>query len=204
MALIRDRPEKTEGHLLEAVRLVRKAVAQEFRARALCGLGAVRRSFGEWEWALSSHREAIRVACERDDHFGSLEVKVNGRPVPINPTGRPGELLVFLLENGGSAGVEHLLDQLYQGNRPQDRKALWETAERLREALGWKGSVQIKGGIYRLDHAAEWIYRDQPPQGAGEFMVGHYANWIQERWGISPWVVWESSENGLRFPARPY
>lgn len=324
MALISDRPEEAEGHLLEAVRLSRKAVAREFRARALCGLGAVRRSFGEWERALSSYQEATRVACERDDRqqalwgyghtlrllgrleealaqltlaleldpspatswlnadiaaarlmlgdvagarealgqalsqgergkivlvvvqaaldhrtgaseaarsllegleptnlwvreelhcfpelraslalpelgqqkhwvevnpFGSLEVKVNGRPVPINPTGRPGELLVFLLENGGSAGVEHLLDQLYHGNRPQDRKALWETAERLRGALGWKGSVQVKGGVYRLDPAAEWLYRDQPPQGAGEFMVGHYANWVQERRGAFPWVI---------------
>jgi tetratricopeptide (TPR) repeat protein len=325
MALLKDRPEEAEQHLLEAIRLSRKAVAREFRARALCGLGAVRRSFGEWERALSSYQEAIRVACERDDRqqalwgyghtlrllgrleealaqltlareldpspptswlnadiaaarlmlgdvagarealgqalslgergktvlrvvqaalehraglpeaarslleglepanlwvreevhcfpelrdyltlpepvawpkhwvevnpFGSLEVKVNGRPVPINPTGRPGELLVFLLENGGSAGVEHLLDQLYHGDRPQDRKALWETAERLRGALGWKGSVQVKGGIYRLDPAAEWVYRDRPPQGAGEFMVGHYANWVQERRSVFPWVV---------------
>lgn len=56
---------------------------------------------------------------------------MNSRPVPISPTGRPGELLVLLLENGGSADVEHLLDQLYGQDRSQDRKALWETAERL-------------------------------------------------------------------------
>ncbi|RIH89775.1 Tetratricopeptide repeat protein [Calidithermus terrae] len=325
-ALIKDRPEEAEQHLLEAVRLSRKAVAREFRARALCGLGAVRRSFGEWERALESYHEAAQVACDRDDRqqalwgyghtlrllgrteealaqltlalecdpspasswlnadiaaarlmlgdvagaqnalagplvlgergrvvravvqaalhhrsgaweaaqglleglepanlwvreelhcfpelkpclgqpapevpqklcvevnpFGSLEVKVNGRPVPISPTGRPGELLVLLLENGGSAGVEHLLDQLYGQDRPQDRKALWETAERLRRALGWKGSMQVHGGVYRLDPAAEWVYRDRPPTpNAAEFMVGHYANWIQERRGMSPWVV---------------
>lgn len=320
MALLNDRPEEAEGHLLEAVRLSRKAVAREFQARALCGLGAVRRSFGEWERALSSYREATRVARERDDRqqalwgyghtlrllgrleealaqltlareldpspatswlnadiaavrlmlgdsegaqealgqalslgergkvvlrvvqaalgppeaarsllegleptklwvreelhcfpalkallalpelgrskqwvevnpFGALEVKVNGRPVPISPTGRPGELLVFLLENGGSAGVEQLLDQLYRDNRPQDRKALWETAERLRGALGWKGSVRVKGGVYQLDPEAEWVYRDRPPPGAGEFMVGHYADWVQERRNGLNWVV---------------
>ncbi|PZA08062.1 tetratricopeptide repeat protein [Meiothermus sp. PNK-Is4] len=320
MALINDRPEEAEAHLLEAVRLSRKAVAREFQARALCGLGAVRRAFGEWERALSSYREAIRVARERDDRqqalwgyghtlrllgrleealaqltlareldpspatswlnadiaavrlmlgdargarealsqalslgergkivrrvvqaalgpaeaarswlegleptklwvreelhcfpelrallaapelggqrywvevnpFGALEVRVNGRPVPISPTGRPGELLVFLLENGGSAGVEQLLDQLYRDNRPQERKALWETAERLRRALGWKGSVRVRGGVYRLDPEAKWVYRDRPPPGAGEFMVGHYANWVQERRHSLNWVI---------------
>lgn len=325
MALIKDRPEEAEQHLLEAVRLSRKAVAREFRARALCGLGAVRRSFGEWERALDSYQEAAQVACDRDDRqqalwgyghtlrllgqleealaqltlareldtspakswlnadiaatrlmlgdavgaeeslsqaievgergkivrtmvqaalhhrsraleaartlldgldptnlwvreevhcfpelrahlalpahtvrqkhwievdpFGSLEVKVNGRPVPISPTGRPGELLVFLLEHGGSAGVEHLIDQLYGEDRPQNRKALWATAMRLRRALGWKGSVRVQRGVYQLDPAAEWVYRDRPPRGAEEFMVGHYANWIQERRGVFPWVI---------------
>jgi tetratricopeptide (TPR) repeat protein len=329
MALLKDRPEEAEQHLLEAARLSRKAVAQEFRARALCGLGAVRRSFGEWERALSSYQEATRVCSDRDDRqealwgyghtlrllgrveealaqlllalaldlapevswlnadiaaarlmlgdaagaqeslsrairpgvrgqivratvqaalhqrngaleeartllsgldptnlwvreevhcfpelrgylalanpqprqkhcvevnpFGSLEVRVNGRLVPISPTGRPGELLVFLLENGKSASVEQLLDQLYDNHREnpsQSRKALWANSEKLRRALGWKGSVRVNQGVYQLDPAAEWIYRDQPsPHGGGEFMVGHYSNWVQERRGLSPWVV---------------
>jgi len=112
--------------------------------------------------------------------------------VPISPTGKPGELLVFLLENGKSASVEHLLDQLYGASRAhlsRSRKALWANAEKLRQALGWKNSLRISHGIYQLDPAAEWIYRDQPSSCDEEFMVGHYSNWIQERRGLALWVV---------------
>lgn len=328
ISLLKDRPEEAEQHLLEAARLSRKAVAREFQARALCGLGAVRRSLREWDRALSCYQQATRAACERDDQqeawwgyahtlrllgrveealayllralaldlapevswlnadiaaarlmlgdragaqeslsratrlcergqivravvqaalhqqqgaleearkllstldpanlwvqeevhcfpqlkgylslanaqpqpghcvevnpYGSLEVRVNGRPVPISPTGKPGELLVFLLENGKSASVEHLLDQLYGASRAhlsRSRKALWANAEKLRQALGWKNSLRISHGIYQLDPAAEWIYRDQPSSCDEEFMVGHYSNWIQERRGLALWVI---------------
>ena len=327
-ALIKDRPQEAETHFLEAVRLSGKQVAQEFRARALCGLASVRRSFGEWERALYSYLEASQIPGDPDDHqqalwgyahtlrllgrveealaqlivahqiepspsanwlyadlaaaklmlediagakeslaratrlgergsiishvaravilhrggefaaaqtllagldpqnlwvreelhcfpelkayfalpespiqrqrwvevnpFGLLEVRVNGRPVPISPTGRPGELLVLLLENGKSAGLEGLLDRLFDQSKgkAKDRKALWATVQKLRQALGWKQSVQLKRGIYQLDPSTQWHYHGKPtPEDNSEFLPGHFSNWVQEKRIGLMWVV---------------
>jgi len=324
-ALLSDQPQKAEQHLLEALRLSQKETAHAFRTQALMGLGAVRRSLGEWERALDSYRQALRWSTDALDRhsalwgwghtlrlmgrveealsklvqaqqllpkevwietdlaaarlmlgeqqsvlqslprlqglrqegklsergqvvlqiieaelarrrghleqaqallvglslqnlwvreelscfpelaqgqglrppaerlrvevmpFGPLEVRVNGRPVPIPAVSKMGELLVFLLVQGKQASLELLVDRLGNPHSKNPRKALWETIEKLRQALGWKESIQSCGWVYRLDPRAEWIC-DLEPKGdpfpiaedpAQIFMPGYYSEWVE-------------------------
>ncbi|GIW35121.1 MAG: hypothetical protein KatS3mg072_2454 [Meiothermus sp.] len=325
-ALLHDQPHKAEHHLLEAYKVSRKEAAREFRARALVGLGAVRRSLGEWERALDSYQYAFKEAGDTQDRllalwgwghtlrlmgrveqafskliqawelkpeewleadlaatrlmlgerksvleslprlqtllqegklgersrvvlrvleaelarqqgserqaqaliaeldpqslwvreelgcfpglarqmglhpphtqrfrvevqpFGRLEVRVNGRPVPIGAVSKAGELLVFLLVQRGQASLELLLDRLGDPHNKNPRKALWETIEKLRRALGWKDSVQSCGRVYTLDPRAEWVCDLEPksyPFPSAEdpsqtFMAGYYSEWVEE------------------------
>lgn len=313
-SLVKDQPVEAERHLLEAVRLSKRGAAREFRCRALCGLGAVRRALGEPKRALSSYQEALKAPGDADDRqgalwgyghtlrllgqleealaalieasqanpretwiyadiaavrlllddpegareslarvkrwgersailrtvveaellrrsgklstakgllvdlpadnlwvreelscfpelrrytplknpaqrhhnrievnpYGPLEVRVNGRVVPLR--GKPGELLVFLLVHGGAASLEYLIDRLMKDHLKDKRKALWEHVSALRQALGWRESVQSVGRTYRLDPQAEWVCLEEPlPLGSREFMHGYYADWIEER-----------------------
>ncbi|GGR11487.1 hypothetical protein GCM10008957_25420 [Deinococcus ruber] len=122
--------------------------------------------------------------------LGPLLVKVNGRAVPLSSAGRPGELLVFLLESGGRAATEVILEALYpEGDERQKRRnaqALSALVRGLRNALGWQGSVQTDGGgAYLLDPAAEWQYdvREMLARGlpTPDFLSGNYRSWATSR-----------------------
>ncbi|WP_425148718.1 tetratricopeptide repeat protein [Deinococcus sp.] len=122
--------------------------------------------------------------------LGPLLVRVNKRPVPLASSGRPGELLVFLLEHHNRAASEVILEALYpgadQGRRRRDGQALWAQVQGLRKALGWQGSVQTDGrGVYLLDPAVEWWYdvREATARGEAtpEFLSGNYRPWAQQR-----------------------
>lgn len=322
---LHSHPEEAEYHLLQAAEISKKKEAANFRARALCGLAAVRRSLGEWERALKSYQAAVQAASEPDDlrvayqgigltlrlmgkpaealaylwqaHAaepldevyvdiaitnlmldnpsaaevalgqaqqissraamkallvraelarrkgqaqaldtllkqigwsqpwlleeqtclpalfaearrrgyleasrpknsnkalevevragGVLQVKVNGREIPLSPTSRAGEVLVLLLEHGGEASLDQLMDQLYpeEIHRHKARRAIWPHLERLREALGWERSVEAKGGTYRLDPRARWRYDMHDPRvrRKGKFLEGVFSNWVQQR-----------------------
>jgi tetratricopeptide (TPR) repeat protein len=134
---------------------------------------------------LAPQTERFRVEVEP---FGRLEVRVNGRPVPIPAVSKMGELLVFMLVQGKQASLELLVDRLGKPHSKNPRKALWENIEKLRQALGWKESIQSCGGVYRLDPRAEWIC-DLEPKGdpfptaedpAQIFMPGYYSEWVEE------------------------
>lgn len=322
ITVLHTRPTEAERHLLQAVEVSKHKEAEEFRARALCGLGAVRRVLGEWDRALFSYQQAARVASEPDDlqeaywgmgyayrlsgrpaeamgcfwkahaaepadtlyvdiaitylmlgnpggaeaalsqalqiagrdavkaqlaraelarqqrqtatleavlktldwrqpwlheeryclpalfaeakrrgyldlprskakpplvevrAYGLLQVRVNGREIPLAPTSRAAEVLVLLLEHGGEATLDQLAEQLYpeKPNRRQAGQAIWPHLERLREALGWEGSVRAANGTYRLDPQARWHYNLQKPgKKRGQFLEGIYSNWVQAR-----------------------
>ncbi|MER3481626.1 MAG: DNA-binding protein [Meiothermus sp.] len=330
-------PAEAEHHLLIAEELSRKKAAREFRARALCGLGAVRRALGEWERAVSSYRAAYKAAQEPDDmqealwglgnttrlsgrpaealqYFfqahaavpssalfvdiaaaklmlgdlpgaelaltqagrlnpreeikatllraeiarrkgrqdeleaelarlepssatplrgetsawvleeracfpelfefwrqhggldvfdpahprptrvevraaGILQVKVNGREVPLKPTSKAAEVLVLLLEAEGQETVERLIVALNPDTTPdcreKDRKKLWAHVKKLRQVLGWEGSIVAVGGVYRLDPSAQWDYDMNHPQvrlhPRAQFLEGIYSSWVLDR-----------------------
>lgn len=309
-----DKPVGAERHLLQAEQLSRSKVATDLQSRTLCGLGAVRRSFGEWRRALYAYQLAAKAKGEAEDEqqalwgegtvlrvlgrvaealacfeeaqrlasgssrwiyvdiaaarlmlgdeqgavqalgevdglaargltllkviqaelarrrgterqalsielcgdrlvlagealcfpelfsgtgystrhtemlavqvqaAGVLHVVVNGREVPVAP--KPGELLVRLLESGGEESLDTLTEDLYGREGRLAQQALWERADKLREALGWEDSVQNKGRAYRLDPQATWDYdvaRLTPPT-SGRFLEGHYGSpWIEEK-----------------------
>jgi tetratricopeptide (TPR) repeat protein len=128
---------------------------------------------------------SVRVAA-----LGVLHVTVNDQPIPLSPTGRAAELLVFLLENDGQATLERLTDAFFPlassaGDLERARKALWNAVQRLRESLGWSQSVQALRGAYRLDPTVLWEYdvnevRRGGTRASGLFMDGLYSNWVEE------------------------
>jgi tetratricopeptide (TPR) repeat protein len=117
---------------------------------------------------------------------GILRVTVNDRSVPIPPVGRAGELLVFLLEQGGGASLEAIREALFpealdSAAVRRASKTVWFHAENLRKAFGWAGSVQALGGAYQLDPDVTWQYdvAEARERGAfrGEFLKGVYSEW---------------------------
>ncbi len=92
--LLPEQPQEAETHLLRALELSKKTGARSFRARALAGLGAVRRSLGEWQRALDSYQRAYRAAQEPDDQTLALW----GWALVLRLRGRPEEALAKLLQ----------------------------------------------------------------------------------------------------------
>jgi hypothetical protein len=129
--------------------------------------------------------EGLRVQVNA---LGVLRVRVNGRDVPIKPVSRAGELLVLLLERGGSDTVEHLLEALYPSVARfalrGKKQALSGLVRDLRAALGWEGSVQALGGAYRLDPDVRWDYDVREARVRGEkpggFLEGVYTDWARQ------------------------
>lgn len=120
--------------------------------------------------------------------LGTLTVYVNGRQVPLGATGRPGELLVFLLERGGRAPTKVIADELYPGSALDTRRAgraVWALARKLRDVLGWEASVRFGGGGYALDPTAQWWYDVREALVRGEptpaFLTGVCRPWAEER-----------------------
>ena len=117
---------------------------------------------------------------------GVLRVGVNGRKLDIAPTGRVGELLVFLLEQGGAASLEGIEEALYLGlpYAKRRRQAIWNLVDKLREVLGWERSVISLRGAYQLDPQANWVYDIAQARAErrfrGEFLMGIYSPWAIE------------------------
>jgi tetratricopeptide (TPR) repeat protein len=120
---------------------------------------------------------------------GVLHVAVNDRGVSIPPTGRVGELLVFLLEHEGEAPLDVILEAFYpnavgQKERARARKMVWEHANTLRELLGWQDAVIALGGAYQLDPQTTWHYDIREARALkmfnGEFLAGVYSEWALE------------------------
>ncbi|WP_102127948.1 DNA-binding protein [Deinococcus planocerae] len=129
-----------------------------------------------------------RCTCVEVRAGGVLQVLVNGRAVPLAPTGRAAELLVALLELDGGASVEALTGWLYPGPGTRTRPAaqrLSALTRELREVLGWRESVQARRGAYQLDPATEWVYdvanARQQAAPLPAFMTGVYSDWVVRR-----------------------
>ncbi len=118
--------------------------------------------------------------------LGVLQVKVNARLVPITPTSRIGELLVFMLEQGGTASLEVLTDALFPEaiehlERDRARKAIWKLTRDLRQVLGWQNCIVALRGAYQLDPSTKWVYdaADRSAKTKG-FLSGIYSDWVLE------------------------
>ncbi len=120
---------------------------------------------------------------------GVLRVFINDRKLELAPTGRPAELLVFLLEQGGMASLERLMDAFFpdansSADQNRARKAIWKFSDQLRHALGWQNAVQALRGAYMLDQDAIWQYDITEARAVGvfqgEFFKGVYSSWAIE------------------------
>ena len=125
----------------------------------------------------------VRVVAQ-----GVLGVRINDRPVNLAPTSRAGELLVYLLEQNGSASIDMISDAMFTHLGIDDRKkargAIWNLVKTLREALGWQNSVMALRGAYQLDPNATWQYDMTDARAKrsfqGEFLKGVYSDWALE------------------------
>ncbi len=113
---------------------------------------------------------------------GVLQVVVNRSKIALKPTGRIGELLVLLLELGGFAHVEKIIENLYPTEKEAKNKksAVWDLVKRLRLALGWKDSILVLGNTIQLETSTNWIYdvslaRDSKTPRA--FLEGVRSDW---------------------------
>lgn len=117
--------------------------------------------------------------------LGQLRVLFNGRPLPFGATKRVGELLVFVLEHGGGASSERIIEALWPDNSYKDkRQALWQLVKQLRLLLGWPSSVLSSGQAYRLNPSIDWVYdmtqfREQQIV-EGRFLEGVSSKWVEE------------------------
>lgn len=116
--------------------------------------------------------------------LGLLRVCVNKRPVPLAPTSRAGQLLVYLLEQDGSASIDTIADTFGAIDRRKARGLIWKWVKQLRLAFGWESSVVALRGAYQLDPKAIWHYDVQQARASrnfnGKFMTGVYSDWALE------------------------
>jgi tetratricopeptide (TPR) repeat protein len=165
---------------LEALPLYDLQVREE--ALRLPALMALLATHGRATPPPMEYRSKITVRVEAR---GALRVFVNARPVPVGATSRIGELLVFLLERGGSASTEAIGDALYPtASATTFRKSLWALVNLLRRTLGWHSSVFALRGAYQLDPSATWEYDIATARArgefSGEFLSGVYSEWALE------------------------
>ncbi len=181
---------RQDGRLDEAVGLLEGLAVASLHAREETG------AFGALFGLLENAGQPVPARLEYATRTvvsvkasGVLEVCVNDRAVPIAPTGRAGELLVFLLEAGGVASLEVIGDAMYAGSfgPPEPvrvRQAVWKLVNKLRDALGWEGSVRALRGAYRLDADATWEYDIARARAdgffEGSFLEGVYSDWALE------------------------
>jgi tetratricopeptide (TPR) repeat protein len=115
--------------------------------------------------------------------LGGLRIFINQRGVSLTP--RTGELLVLLLERGGSASREDLCSTLYMG-QPHKRalSGLRTLLVELRQVLGWQDCYTREGAVIRLDTKVRWFYDVEEARTtknvAGVFLEGVYRDWVQE------------------------
>jgi DNA-binding SARP family transcriptional activator len=106
--------------------------------------------------------------------------------VDLLPTGKTGELLVLLLELGGQAASETLIEHLWPDTNPPSKKRqnLWQRVRDLRRILGWEGSIQSLGKAFRLDPNTAWEFDLTKARKDGKadapFMQGVYSLWARE------------------------
>ncbi|MBF6594106.1 MAG: tetratricopeptide repeat protein [Thermaceae bacterium] len=87
-------PREAEVHLLLAEQLSHRRPARAFQARALCGLGAVRRRLREWDRAIFSYEAALKLAQDLDDRQEALW----GIGFTLRLSGRPAEAIPYFLQ----------------------------------------------------------------------------------------------------------
>lgn len=121
-----------------------------------------------------------RISVDAD---GPIQVKINGDPLDLRPTSPEAVLLAFLVRHQGSVSVEKILEALnLAGETPRRRKqTLSKVVVRLRERLGWPGSVQSSHPLIRLSSEPQWVWQSSlSPERADDFCEGCTDPWVVE------------------------
>lgn len=120
---------------------------------------------------------------------GIVQVFVNQRRIELGSTSQAAQVLVVLLEHGGSCSGRELLELIYPNTpNPQTRSKLKLVSKAvviLRQKLGWEKSIEENGGAYQLDVDATWDYDINKARASGEkvsvFMSGVDADWVEQQ-----------------------
>jgi len=174
ITVLHSQPSEAERHLLQAVELSKNKEAEEFRARALCGLGAVRRVLGEWDRALFCYQQAARVAREPDD----LQEAYWGMGYTYRLSGQPAEAMgcfwrAHAAEPADALYVDIALTHLMLGNPSGAEAALsqaLQTAGRdaVKARLGWaelarqqRQKATLEAILPTLDWQQPWLQEER-------------------------------------------
>jgi len=174
ITVLHSQPSEAEQHLLQAVELSKSREAEAFRARALCGLGAVRRVLGEWERALFCYQQAARVAGEPDDlqeaYWGmGYTYRLSGQPAEAMGcfwrahAAEPADTLYvdiaithLMLGNPGSAETA-----LSQARQVAGRDALKAQLARAELARQRRQTVTLEAILPTLDWQQPWLQEER-------------------------------------------
>lgn len=178
ITILTQDPVEAENHLLITEQLSRKRAARGFRARALCGLGAVRRVMGEWERAISSYKAALAAATEADDQREALW----GIGHSYRLSGRPIEAIPFLLrahevDAQPSLWLDIAAAHLMLGNRARAKEALAKAKGSNPKEIALAGL--LKAELARLSGQAAWAARVPTD-------IDYTAAWIQQEQACFP------------------
>lgn len=118
--------------------------------------------------------------------LGVPAVQVNGRPVRLGPLDVV--ILAALLLSGGTLTTDELTDVI-RDDVPRDArqaaKRVSVVVRRLRQSLGWPGSVATAHGAYHLDPDARWTSDVQTAllerQEITAFLTGIHLPWVTEQ-----------------------
>jgi tetratricopeptide (TPR) repeat protein len=124
---------------------------------------------------------------------GPVSLVMSGAAVPLAPERASASLLAFLMNCGGAATTERLLDALdLPGTDLRARKkALSKVVNELRQILGWPGAVLSRDGLVELSRDVHWAPLELPG--------GHRIDLFCEG-RADPWVTeWRSEHLLLNF-----
>jgi len=173
ITVLAQNPLEAESHLLVAEALSHRQGAREFRARAMCGLGAVRRRLGEWERAVSAYNAALKAATDADDRREALwgigfTLRLSSKPAEAIPyfmqahaatasSAQFIEIAAAKLMLGSTDGAEAALGQA-QTLDPRDRvKAVLVRAEIARLRGDEDALRHLTAG---LDSTSAWVWEE--------------------------------------------
>jgi tetratricopeptide (TPR) repeat protein len=180
---------RRDGQFERALKLLEALPHQTLHAREEA------RSFPELMLLLEAAAKPVPKALEYIQGItvqvvaqGVLSVRVNQRPINLSPIGHAGELLVYLLEQSGSASVDMMIEAMFSDvgipDRDKVRGLIWKAVKNLRQALGWDNSIISLRSAYQLDPNATWQYDVKEARATrsfqGEFLKGVYSNWALE------------------------
>ncbi len=145
----------------------------------------------------SSARDRGAAQGPRITVLGALTVEIDGHP--IEPTGRPAELIAFLALHGAEAPTEQVIEALWpDGETDRGRERLRTVLRRVRQDVGdlvERHAEQLRfrpGVTVDADDFLRFVREARNPDGTGataaSAALGLYGDAVAPSLGLLPWI----------------